>query len=104
MSENVKPLFLITPDTISAADIERAEKECGIVIVACSSPETARFLEPPATATVSDQARAALSLMRVIINGEKLESYWTQGTLVRWFVRQLIDGKPIEPVRKVGKK
>lgn len=71
MSESrMKPLFLVKPGTMSRADIRRAEKLAGVCIVECADPEGSRYSDPPIDAEIDVQARAALSLLRVILRQE----------------------------------
>ena len=95
--QRMQPLFLIKPKTISAKDIKRAEQRCGITIVECSDPETARFLEPPIDADIDAQARAALSLFRYIVRGtESPTTVFYGGNLIKWFTNTLIE-QPLPP-------
>lgn len=84
----LRPLFLITPGTMSRKDIRRAEQQCGICIAECKAPEQARFLEPPSLVDADAQARAALQLFRYIVQQ-------TQGTTTTFYgvnlVRQFVD-------------
>lgn len=100
----VKPLFLVSPKAISARDIRRAEQECGICIVECSDPETARFLEPPIDAEMDVQARAALSLMRYITaNTSGTSTTFYASTLTKFFVDALLQApKPASVPRVKG--
>ncbi len=108
MSENVikpkvKPLFLITRGAMTPRDIRRAERETGICICECESPEAVRLLEPPIDADMDTQARAALSLARMIVNHDGgISTYWTKGALQEYFVRCLM-APPPRPVGAVAK-
>lgn len=61
------PVMLIKPGTMEPQDIKRAEEAGFILILECTEPEAARFLELPASADIDAQARAALSLMRTVM-------------------------------------
>lgn len=97
--EKLRPMFLAKPGTINRSDIRRAEKFCGIVIVECSDPESTRFCEPPLGADLDEQARAALSLMRMIIDVDNPN--FTRGDLTKWFTKQLLSCKTPATVGKV---
>jgi hypothetical protein len=100
----LKPLFLIKPKTISAKDIRRAEKQAGICIVECTEPEQARFLEPPINAEIDVQARAALTLMRYILDNTNNSSVTFNGSmLVKWFTNALLHESRPAAVPKVKK-
>ncbi len=106
MSEpiKVKPLFLIKPKSMSPRDIRRAEKLAGICIAECEAPEQARFLEPPLDATIDAQARAALALMRYVIDNTTNPSTIFYGAnLVKWFVEKLIAAPTVNRVPPVTK-
>ena len=102
MSEpsKAKPLFLVKPDTMSRADIRRAERLCGICIVECKTPDEARFLDPPLDAQIDVQARAALALTRIVVQHQ--ETTFTRSTLLKWFVSHLTDQAPgaVTPVKR----
>jgi hypothetical protein len=101
MSEQVenrkmlKPLFLVKPGSVSRKDIARAEKHSGICIVECSEPETARYQELPMAYDLNDQARAALSLMRMVVSANTVD--FKRGDLTKWFIDALLqwDKKPV---------
>jgi hypothetical protein len=90
----LKPMFLVKPGTVSRRDINRAEKHSGILIIECADPDAARYQELPLQYDLDDQARAALSLMRVVISSPSPN--FTRGELTKWFVEQLMnwDKKP----------
>lgn len=98
----VKPLFLVKPGAITATDIERAERECGICIIECETPDAVRLLEPPIDAGIDAQASAALSLTRMVLNHEG-NSYttFTKAGLIEWFTRALMYGSQPKAVAKV---
>jgi hypothetical protein len=100
--EGKKPLFIVKPGTMSRADIKRAEKLAAICVVECSDPDAVRFLEPPPDAGLDVQARAALSLVRLVTNGT---GPYQRGELLKWFVDQILNFKgapatvpPVHPV------
>jgi len=97
--EGMRPLFLVKPGTVSRRDIARAEKQSGICIVECSDTESARFCEPPLHANLDDQARAALSLLRMVLTQQSVD--FKRGDLTKWFAQALLDGKRPEPVKPV---
>lgn len=103
-TQKLKPLFLIKPKTMSRADIRRAEKLTGIVIVECEQPESARFLDAPPDAGLDVQARAALSLMRYIVaNGSGATATFYKGDLTRFFIDALLTAptpKSVAPVKR----
>jgi hypothetical protein len=94
-----RPLFLTKPQTISRRDINRAEKLCGICIVECADPDATRFCEPPLGADLDEQARAALTLMRVIVNSDAAN--FTRAELTKWFVQELFLWKQPQTVKRV---
>jgi hypothetical protein len=104
MSENrqLKPLFLVKPDSMSRKDINRAERLSGICIVECKDPDSARYSEPPLTANLDDQARAALSLMRTVVNHPN--SNFTRGELTKWFIDSLLSWNAPKTVTPVARK
>ena len=104
MSENprLKPLFLVKPKTMSRRDIRRAEQQAGICIVECADPESARYSEPPLGANLDDQARAALSLFRMVMGAQMVE--FKRSELMKWFIEALLKGAPPTPVPPVPRK
>ncbi len=102
--KKAKPLFLITPGSMTPRDIRRAEKECGIVIAECKDPTQVRCLEPPIDAEISVQARAALALARMLVNYEGHSAItFNKGELVQFFTRALINSDQPQHVTKVKK-
>lgn len=100
MSESrMKPLFLVKPGTMSRADIRRAEKLAGVCIVECADPEGSRYSDPPIDAEIDVQARAALSLLRVILRQESPTFH--RGDLTKWFVNALLESRPPAPIAPV---
>lgn len=100
----VKPLFLVKPKTIGAEDIKRAEDATGICIIECSEPEAARFVEPPVMADMDAQARAAISLMRYIVdNTQGYSSTFYGSMLIKHFVDILMYSPKPQSVAKVKK-
>jgi hypothetical protein len=97
--EQLRPLFLAKPGSISRKDISRAERFCGICIVECADPEASRFCEPPLGANLDEQARAALSLMRIVLNHSS--TTFTRGDLTKWFTEQLLSWNAPATVKKV---
>ncbi len=87
-NKKLRPLFLTKPKTISREDIKRAERLCGICIVECAEPDATRFCEPPIGMDLDTQARAALTLMRTIVNHESQN--FSRAELTKWFVKELI--------------
>ena len=103
VSPRLKPLFLVKPKTMSARDIQRAEKLAGVCIVECADPETARFLEPPIDANIDVQARAALSLMRYIVKSTGNSTTTHYGaTLIKMFVETILSAPTPAVVPRVG--
>lgn len=92
MENKLKPLFLVKPGSVSRKDIHRAEKQCGICIVECADPEASRYSEPPLTANLDEQSRAALSLMRMVLRSPNTD--FKRAELVKWFVDILIGERP----------
>lgn len=97
----LKPLFLVKPGSVSRKDISRAERQSGICIIECAEPESARYQELPMTYNLNDQARAALSLMRMVVSSQVVD--FKRGDLTKWFVEALLawDKKPtqVQPVK-----
>lgn len=98
----IKPLFIVKPKTISRRDIKRAEEHAGICIVECSDPDSTRFLDPPPAADLDVQARAAISLMRMINKSSAVQ--FQRSELNKWFVDMMLDWKaqpatvpPVQP-------
>ncbi len=105
MIAGLKPLFLVTPGSVSQKDIRRVERGCGIVMVECKEPDAARYSEPPIGADLDEQARAALSLLRVVISNPA--ENFSRAQLTKWFVEQLLSWKKpenIPPVKQAAKK
>src|ERR1700676_4273517 len=101
----LKPLFIVKPGSVSRKDISRAEKHAGICIIECADPESARYQELPLQYNLNDQARAALSLMRIVLRSTSTD--FKRGDLTKWFVEQLMawdsETKNVEPVATVRK-
>jgi len=100
-SMSFKPLFLALPGSISRRDILRAERQCGICIIECKDPSATRYSEPPLGADLEEQARAALSLMRMIISAPKTD--FSRAEMTKWFVNELLTWnrpKDVEPVQR----
>jgi hypothetical protein len=94
------PLFLVKPGSMNQRDIRRVEKLCGIVVAECADPDAARYSDPPLGATLDDQARAALELLRIVKNQASPDL--KRGDLMRWFVDALLEGtkpKAVLPVK-----
>ena len=86
--KGLRPMFLVKPGTVSRKDINRAERLCGVCIVECAQPDSARYSEAPLGADLDEQARAALSLMRMILSSQSPN--FTRGDLTKWFVDILL--------------
>lgn len=92
IKELKKPLFLVKPGAISPPDIERAQQECGICIVECTEPESVRLLEPPIDSGMDVQAKAALSLARMVVYDQLATTAgWSRGAMIEFFVRHLME-------------
>lgn len=89
-----KPLFIVKPGSMSRNDISRAERQAGICVVECAEPDAVRFLDSPPDAGMDLQARAALSLTRMITNSP---GPFQRGELLKWFVDQLLNFKATPP-------
>jgi len=102
--ERIKPLFIVKPKTMSRRDIKRVEKLTGLCIIECAEPESCRLLEPPVDAGIDVQAKAALSLMRYIINDVTVSntngSYY-KATLIMRFVDAIVNASRPAPVAGV---
>jgi hypothetical protein len=98
-NKQFRPLFLVKPKSVSEKDIRRVERLCGICMVECAEPEMARYSEPPLGANLDEQARAALSLLRMVLRSESAN--FTRGELTRWFVDKLINGGKVQNVPPV---
>lgn len=96
-----RPLFIVKPKTMSRTDIRRAEKLTGICVVECDDPASVRLLEPPIDAEIGLQARAALKIFRMMVNGGQHNTVtYNKSDVMRWFLDMLIAGSPIpEPPR-----
>lgn len=94
-----RPLFLAKPGDISRKDISRAERFCGICIIECANPDATRFCEPPLGADLDEQARAALTLMRIIVNQDSPN--FARSDLTKWFVQELMSWNRPPVVKKV---
>lgn len=88
--KQLKPLFVVKPGSVSRKDIMRAERHSGICIVECAEPEAARYQELPIMHNLDDQARAALSLLRMVIHSQSVD--FKRAELTKWFVQQLLEG------------
>jgi len=100
----LKPLFLVKPQSVSRKDIIRAEKHCGICIIECSDPDASRYSEPPLGANLDEQARAALSLLRMIMASQSPD--FKRSELTKFFVNALLNGsrpQSVSPVSEVKK-
>lgn len=100
----LQPLFLVKPGTVTRADIRRAEKLGGICIIECADPESARYSEPPLEAQLDVQARACLSLLRMILRSPGVD--FKRGDMTKFFIEALLnEGKPlmVTPVGPVKK-
>ena len=103
------PLFIIKPGTIAREDIQRVEDQCGICIIECREPEAARFLDRPPDSTMSDQAVAALEMMRIIVDGSgNYAQNISRGDIGKEFVKILLKEKhpsnqPVPSVPRVKK-
>lgn len=86
--QKLKPLFLVKPGSVSRVDIRRAERLAGVCIIECTEPDSTRYSEPPLGANLDDQARAALSLMRIVINSNSAS--FQRSELTKWFVAELL--------------
>lgn len=95
----LKPLFLVKPGSVSRKDIERALRHSGVCIVECAETEAARYSEPPLGTDLNEQARAALSLMRMVIASPSAE--FKRGELTKWFVDAILNGRVPEKVPPV---
>lgn len=98
MADAVRPLFLVKPKSMSRRDINRAEKMSGICIVECAEPDTARYSEPPLDAQIDLQARAALSLMRIIMRSNNTTFY--RQDITKWFIDAIL-GESVMLVERV---
>lgn len=92
-------LFLVKTGTVSREDIQRAKDECGVTIIESSEPDEARFLDPPVSTTVDDQAKAALATVRMVTSSDKSSFY--PSDIMRLFLRVLFDSRLPQPVKKV---
>lgn len=103
----LQPILLVKPGTVSRRDITRAERKGGICIVECETPWQARFVEAPLHANIDEQARAALSLLRYVLNGPVTGTSYTRGELTKVFVDAIVNfnAKPahVAPVPAVKK-
>jgi hypothetical protein len=85
--------------------MRRAEKECGIVIVECKEPNAVRLLEPPVDAEIDVQARAALSLARMLVHYDSaINTTFGKGDLIQFFTRALIVNQQPQTVTKVQRR
>lgn len=96
------PMFLVKPGTVSQKDIRRAERFCGVCIIECADPDSAKYSEAPLGADLDEQARAALALMRIIIASDSPTFH--RGDLTKWFVAQLLSNRKPDSVAKVKTK
>lgn len=100
-----RPLFLVKPQSISPADIKRAERLAGICIIECVDPEAARLLEPPLDADMDRQARAALALMRYVASYKaENNNHFTVGTLQKFILDVLVKESQPSKVPVIKKK
>lgn len=91
------PVFVVKTGTMSRRDINRLEKLSGFLVVESAEPETVRYLEPPVDADVPAQARAALSLFRMIKASTETTMY--RQNLMKLFLDVLMDAPPPRVVR-----
>lgn len=98
----VKPLFLIKPGAMKPRDLRRVEKHCGVIIAECSEPDSVRLVEPPLDADMDAQARAALTLTRLLINDDgPIHKSFSKGDLIRFFTKVLMEAPQPKTVTKV---
>ena len=93
----LKPLFLIKPGSVSRKDIRRVESGCGICMVECADPDAARYSEPPLGADLDEQARAALSLLRMVMDSPTPD--FKRADLTRWFVNEILRSRKPDTVK-----
>jgi hypothetical protein len=97
------PVLMVKPGTVSKKDIELARNLGFILIIECSEPEAARFVEPPIPANMDDQTRACVDLFRYIIDCGGRDTTLYRADLVARWVRALMQGKRPESVPKTAK-
>jgi len=95
--DKLKPLLIVKPGTVSRKDINRAEQHGGICIIECMEPGEARFMEPPLQANMDSQSRAAMQLLRVVLNGRP-DHVLGRGDLIKVFVDALMNEHPPKAV------
>ncbi len=98
-TKSFRPLFLIPPGSITAADKKRAERFCGIIIIECSASDRARYLDLPIGWDVDVNARASLEVMRKVMAAPSAEL--NRGTITRWFADLLLSGTMVSKVPSV---
>lgn len=97
---NPLPVLIVKPGAISKDDIKRAEQKGFIIVIECEDPASCRFLEPPCTAPLDAKMRAAMQLLRYIMDGNK-GVMWHRETLITKWVDALLNESPPDPVERV---
>lgn len=93
------PVLIVKPNTVSKADIRRAEKQGFILIVECSEPESVRFVQPPMDADIPAQSAAALELLRVVMEKDSSTNV-TVGFITKRWASILMNYLPPKEPRK----
>lgn len=101
MSDKIMPVLIVKPNSLSRRDIARMEKAGFILVVECKEPEACRFLEPPSSTDIEPQARAALSLIRQVVNHSNDNPMWDKNTIGNWWAQILMAETKPKTVEKV---
>jgi hypothetical protein len=94
----IKPLIVIKTGTVTKADISRLRKS-GLCAIESSDPQAIRYLEPPPLG-YGEQEAAAIKLFRHVMS---VSQEWNRITLSRKYVEILIEGGPLDPLKKLEK-
>lgn len=97
----MKPIIILPPKTMSDEDIKQLRANDLCVVVA-EDPARVKFVDPiPATSSRTRMEDAAISLSRIILNGQ-WGNYTSSGAISRGdatsiYVDLLVEGTPLAP-------
>jgi hypothetical protein len=96
----VKPIIVIPPDLMSAADID-VLRQNDLCVVVASDPSKVRFIDPiPSQSSRTEIENAAIGLSRKLLNRQwgnyTAENVVGQATIARMFVDVLTAGTPLD--------
>lgn len=97
---DMKPMIILPPDTMSAEDIKKMD-ENGICVVVSNDPSKVKFVDPlPAKSSRTEIEAAAIRMSRILLNGQwgdiSNSSLIGLSEFARLYVRCLINGTPLD--------